>query len=141
MFDYQGPVFAANRLTEFREDHAAKLPEAQNEKLRELNREVSPVPKLLGGMEVLYAVAVEAAPSTVAARKALHETLGVVSRAIAEGQYGGAEKRDRAWAIMAWAAHQIEPNAGEPAKPDVDPAYTTVPPEPVAPPMPVPVPA
>ena len=136
MFDYQGPVYAANQMAEFREDYAAKLPEAQNQKLRELNREISSVPKLLGGMEVLFAVAVEAPPSTIAARKALHETLGLVARAVAEGQYGGVETRDRAWALMAWAAHQIEPNAAEPAQPAVDPTYTTIQPEPPVPPVP-----
>lgn len=140
MFDYQGPVFAANSMAEFREDYAAKLPEAQNLKLRELNREVSSVPKLLGGMEVLFAVAVEKPLSTIAARKALHETLGLVARAVAEGQYGGVETRDRAWALVAWAAHQIEPNSVEPAQPEVAAEYTTIPPEPIEPPV-VPPPA
>lgn len=129
MFDYQGPIHAANVMAEFREDYASKLPADQNDKLRELGREISAVPKLLGGMEVLYVVAVEAPPSTIAARTALHQTLGVVSRAVAEGQYGGAEKRDRAWALATWAAHQISPSGDAAAAPDVDPDYTTVEPE------------
>lgn len=135
MFDYQGPIFAANAMAEFREDFAAKLPAAQNEKLRELNREISPVPKLLGGMEVLYAVAVEAPPNTTASRAALHQRLGIVARAVAEGQYGGAETRDRAWAIVTWAAHQLAPTGDAPAQPDVAPEYTTI-----APPAPIPSP-
>lgn len=136
MFDYQGPVFAVNKLAEFREDYAEKLPAAQNEKLRELNREISSVPKLLGGMEVLYAVALEAPMSTIAARTANLQTLGLVARAVAEGQYGGADKRDRAWAMCNWAAHQLDPAGDGPAQLDVDPAYTTASPEPV-PPAPV----
>lgn len=135
MFDYQGPIFAANAMAEFRENQASKLPAAQNEKLRELNREISAVPKLLGGMEVLYAVAVEAPLSTAAARTATLETLGLVARAVAEGQYGGAETRDRAWAIVTWAAHQIAPTGDAPAQPDVAAEYTTI-----APPAPTPTP-
>ena len=135
MFDYQGPIFAANAMAEYREDHASKLPEDQNVKLRELGREISPVPKLMGSMEVLYVIAREKEPTTIAGRKALHETLGLVARAVAEGQYGGAETRDRAWEIVTWAAHQLEPTGSEPAAPDVDPAYTTIVPEPVAPPV------
>lgn len=136
MFDYQGPVHASQALAEFREDYAGKLPPAQNEKLRELNREVSAVPKLLGGMEVLYVVALEAPMSTVAARTANLETLGLVARAVAEGQYGGADNRDRAWALVTWAAHKINPVGEAPADPAADPAYTTIAPvvQPVVPP-------
>ena len=126
MFDYQGPVHAALALAEFREDYANKLPAAQNENLRELNREASSVPKLLGGMEVLYVVALEAPMSTVAARTANLQILGLVARAVAEGQYGGAESRDRAWLLATWAAHQLDPVGPAPALPDVSPQYTTI---------------
>lgn len=140
MFDYQGPVHAVNVMAEFREDFSTKLPEDQNEKLRSLNREISPVPKLMGGMEVLYVVAVEKAPSTIAARTALHNTLGVVARAVAEGQYGGADTRDRAWAVCAWAAHQLEPTGDAPEGAPVSPDYTTIVPEPIEPIGPIPAP-
>lgn len=137
MFEYDGPIFAANTLAEFREDYASQLPEVQNEKLRELNREVSAVPKLLGGMEVLYVLASEGALLNETAQQALLTTLGVVSRAVAEGQYGGAESRDRAWSFATWAAYKLSPTGNEPIAPEVDPMYSTIPTEATVPVPPV----
>lgn len=136
MFDYQGPVFAANALAEFREDYSSQMPEAQNTKLRELLREISPVPKLMGGLEVLYALVAEDAMTNEAATAAALEAVGLVARAVGEGQYGGAETRDRAWDIVTWAAHQLDPVGAEPAQPEVKTEYSTVsasPTPPVAP--------
>lgn len=126
---YQGPVAAAQDLIDFREDFGDKLPGDQNTKLREMIRNTpgSP-PKVMTGMEILYAIAVEAPPSTIASRKALHETLYKLAQSWGMGQWSGAEKTERAWAIQAWAAHQLTPGPQEPAQPDVDPTHTTLPP-------------
>ena len=138
MFDYNGPIAATNVQRTFLEDFGSKIPVAQKDALRTASHEISPVPALLGGMEVLFVLAVEISSLTGPTRAAVLATLGVVARAVAEGQYGGAEKRDRAYAIQDWAAHEISPAGTAPVKPDVDPLYTTIVPEPVVPTPPVP---
>ena len=126
MFDYQGPVAAVSSMQLFLEDYAPKIFADLKDKLREKLREISPVPALIGGMEVLYALATEKPLNTAPAREANLQALGLAATAVATGQYGGAEVRDRAWAIATWAAHQISPSGTAPAVPGVDPAYTTV---------------
>lgn len=126
MFDYQGPVQAHQAQRIFMEDYASVLPEVQKDQMRAANAEITPVPALLGGMEVLFVLAVEVPLATAPGRAAVLQTLGLSATAVGTGQYGGAEKRDRAWAIAAWAAHKIEPTDPAPAQPDVDPAYTTI---------------
>lgn len=133
MFEDKGPVGAATVQQEYLEDYASKIDPDLKEKLREKNREISPVPKLLGGMEILYVIATEKPLSTVAGREATLQTLGTVATASAIGQFGGADIRDRAWALAAWAAYQLDPVGTEPAVPDVDPLYSTVPPPPMDP--------
>lgn len=137
MFDYQGPVAAVSSMQEFLEDFASKIFVDLKEKLREKLREISPVPALIGGMEVLYALATEKPLNTAPGREANLQALGLAATAVATGQYGGAEVRDRAWSIATWAANQISPSGAAPAVPAVDPAYTTV----AVAPAPVPVPA
>ncbi|WP_332657377.1 hypothetical protein [Brevundimonas sp.] len=136
MFDFQGPAFAVQKQREFMEDFATKLAVDQKIALRTLNAEISPVPLLLGGMEVLYVLATEKPPTTEAARAGVLQTLGVVATAIGNGQYGGPESRDRAWAMAAWAAHQVDPVGPEPEAPAVSPQYTTIAPEVPPPPAP-----
>lgn len=143
MFDYQGPVAAVSSMQEFLEDFASKIFVDLKDKLREKLREISPVPALIGGMEALYALATEKPLNTAPAREANLQALGLAATAVATGQYGGAEVRDRAWDIATWAAHQITPSGTTPAAPAVDPAYTTVSvvAAPPAPPAPEPAPA
>lgn len=131
MFDYNGPVAATNAQRDFLEDFGSKIPADQKEALRAASREISPVPALLGGMEILFVLATEITSLTEPTRAAILATLGVVARAVAEGQYGGVETRDRAYAIQDWTAHEIAPAGTAPAKPDVDPVYTTIAPEPI----------
>lgn len=126
MFENIGPVAAASVMQEFMEDHGSELAPALKEKLRERLREISPVPKLLGGMEVLYVLATEKPLTTSAGREATFHALGIAATAVGTGQFGGAESRDRAWALASWAAHKLSPVGPEPAAPDVDPAYSTI---------------
>lgn len=133
MFEDKGPVAAVNAMREFMEENASKIFADVKEKLRERLREISPVPALLGGMEALYVIATEKPLTTAAGKEATLQTLGTVATAVGTGQYGGADTRDRAWAIAAWAAHQLSPSGQEPPTPDVDPAYTTTAPPPADP--------
>lgn len=127
MFEDKGPVAAVNAMREFMEENASKIFVDVKEKLREKLREISPVPALLGGMEALYVIATEKPFTTTAGKEATLQVLGTVATAVGTGQYGGAESRDRAWAIAAWAAYKLSPSGTAPAAPDVDSAYTTVP--------------
>lgn len=141
MFADNGPVAAVNVMRDFMEDYASKIFADLKEKLREKLREISPVPALLGGMEALYVIAIEKPLNTAPGRDATLQALGVVATAVGVGQYGGAETRDRAWAIAAWAAHEVAPNGPAPVAPPVDPAYTTTAPQAVGPaPEPAPEP-
>jgi hypothetical protein len=126
MFADNGPVAAVNAMREFMEDHGSKIFAEVKEKLREKLREISPVPALLGGMEALYVIATEKPFSTAPGREATLQLLGIVATAVGTGQYGGIESRDRAWAIVAWAAHKLAPSGDEPPAPAVDAAFSTV---------------
>ncbi len=123
---FDGPVYAANKLADFREEFGSKLPEDQNLKLREVLRQVGDPPKCRRGMEILYTNAIEHPPSTIGARKALYETLRTVATACGMGQYGGEEPMKRAWSIDTWAAYQLNPTGPEPVQPPVLDDYTTL---------------
>ena len=134
MFEYESPVQAATAQREFMEDFGYKLPQEIRTKMREFNRSASPVPLLLGGMEVLFVVAREI-PLDDDVNAGVLDTLQLVATAVGTSQFGGADIATRAWAIAAWARNEITPTGGTQPAPDVDPAHTTIKPEPVAPPV------
>ncbi len=130
MFECIGPVQAADAQRIYIDDHGSKIDPDLKAKIQAANRAISPFDTLLPGLELLYVVATEKVPTDAAAKTATLQTLGVVATRIGVGQYGGPAKRDRAWALADWAAWQLDPVGPEPAAPEVDPAYTTIPPPP-----------
>lgn len=132
MFDYQGPCHAHDIQREFVGEFSAAIDAGLKEKLVTANRAVSPVEAITAGMEALYVIARKKPPATVAGKKATLNALGISATACGHGQFGGAEAAKRAWAIQAWAAHQVSPVGPAPPAPAVSPAYTTVAPAPVA---------
>lgn len=135
MFDNNGPVHAANVQRDFYEDHGPALPEAFKDKIKAATRELSPVDAVVKGMETTFA-AVRELDLAAAVRGAALQSLGTVATAVANGQFHG--KGQRAWAIAAWTAQEIEPVEGVVvAAPEVDAGHTFLEPEtPAAPPVP-----
>jgi len=127
---YEGPVASKTLLRQFLAAHAPALAEAQATKLWALDAEISPVPTLVDGMEVLLVQLLEQDPGP-ALKTALLETLHNVATAVGIGQYGGAATRDRAWDIAAWAAYSLDPAGTEPPTPEVASQFTTIAPEPL----------
>jgi len=130
MLTHSNPVESANYLADYVNANVNTFPEHLQLKALDAVRRISPVERLVYGMELLFALALQ--EDDVNERSVALNALYSVSLQVAEGGFFG--KGDRAVAIMKYARHE----GGEwpfgldaPEAPVVDAGYA--PPVPVAP--------
>jgi hypothetical protein len=135
MFDYTSNPDTVARIQRFMLDNWTAMAPAMRDRLLASQDGGSSVPKLRRGLEALLAIAAEAPFDDAETQEALLNLIGNVSAAIETHGYGGPAIVERATGVMSWATARL--SGAEAEAPAVDPAYTSIVPEPVAAPGPM----
>lgn len=132
MLTHDSPVASANNLADYINAHVSGFPFSIQAKALEAVREVSPVVRLVKGMETLFAVvSLETQPD----REGALNALGSAAMQVAEGGFWG--KGDRAIKIMKFVRLELgewPEGLDAPEAPELDPDYVAAPaPDPIPP--------